>query len=237
MKEENDKINFKENKDGNVVVTIKEIDGTEHNCNLFYNKEKDFQQQFKIFKNRKKCSTVISALLIAITLACVNGINNYKKEVDAKKIEDEQRKNSFEFNIENTNLTIVSAFFKEALEDLEAIKDNNLAVENIYKSMYNELVLAEKENYAEHIKEGAKLASNAGIYFGVGKYEKYLNAKNIAGEIYFPLSSAIPAYSEEELVGNIVIIYLPNDTTPYVSESELEEFRNVQEIDSYIHTL
>ena len=163
---------------------------------------------------------------------------NYKKEIDAKKIEDEQRKIGFENNIDSSDLTIVSIFFKEALNDLEVTKDNNIGTKNAYNILQNKLILIEKENdYPTYIKEGSKLFSEVGIYFGVGKYEKYLNAKSINGEVYFPLETAIPSYSEEELVGNIIITYLPNDPTPYVSESELEEFTKSKEIKKYINKL
>lgn len=238
MTEEKDRCDIKENKDGSAQIVIKDMDGIEHHCNLFYNREKDFKQKFEFFKTKIKCSTVISSLLIAIILACVNGVINYKKEIDAKKIEDEQRKIGFENNIDSSDLTIVSIFFKEALNDLEVTKDNNIGTKNAYNILQNKLILIEKENdYPTYIKEGSKLFSEVGIYFGVGKYEKYLNAKSINGEVYFPLETAIPSYSEEELVGNIIITYLPNDPTPYVSESELEEFTKSKEIKKYINKL
>lgn len=242
MIEENDKPMIKENNDGSAQIVIKDMDGIEHHCNLFYNREKDFKQNFKFFKTKIKCNTVISSLITAVLFTSifylVDGIKNSMRETDEKKIEDEKIKNSLEFNIDNADKIVVKKFFDEALTDLEAIKDNNQETLNIYNKIHSKLILLEKENdYLTAIIEGSKLFSEANIYFGVGKYEKYLNAKNINGEVYFPLETAIPSYSEEELVGNIIITYLPNDTTPYVSESELEEFKKSKEIKSYINKL
>ena len=42
---------------------------------------------------------------------------------------------------------------------------------------------------------------------------------------------------EEDLVGNIIITYLPNDLTPYISANELEEFKKSKEIKNYINKL
>lgn len=242
MIEENDKPMIKENSDGSAQIIIKDKDGIEHHCNLFYNRKKDFKQKFKVFKIKVRSSTMISTLLTAILLTCifylVDGIKDSMRETHEKKIEDEKTKNSLEFNIDNADKIVVKKFFDEALTDLEAIKDNNQETLNIYNTIHSKLILLEKENdYLTYIIEGSKLFSEANIYFGVGKYEKYLNAKSINGEVYFPLETAIPSYSEEELVGNIIITYLPNDTTPYVSESELEEFKKSKEIKSYINKL
>ena len=72
MREENDKYIIKENSDGSTLITIKDIDGIEHHCNLFYNREKNFKQKLNIFKTKMTCSTMISSLLTAIVLSCVS---------------------------------------------------------------------------------------------------------------------------------------------------------------------
>lgn len=242
MREENDKYIIKENSDGSTLITIKDIDGIEHHCNLFYNREKNFKQKLNIFKTKMTCSTMISSLLTAIVLSCVSVLvdktKDYMKELNAKKIEDEKTKSSLEFNINSADKVVVKKFFDEALTDLETIKDNNRETINTYNTIHSKLILLEKENdYLTYIIEGSKLFSEANIYFGVGKYEKYLNAKSIDGEVYFPLESAIPNYMEEDLVGNIIITYLPNDLTPYISANELEEFKKSKEIKNYINKL
>lgn len=230
MKEEYDKIDVKYNEDGTAFVIHKDDGKIYH---LVNNKTFNFKQKCFIGREPKRGKVNVPALLVAILMA--SGILTYYKSrelksiLDAQKKEREITKNSLDYYIENKDIIIVKMFFDEALSDLDLVKENNLEAENVYKAMYSELCLAEKENYALHIKEGAKMASDAGIYFGIDQYEKYLNAKVVNGEVYFPLASVFPSSSQEEIVGEIVITYLHEDTTPYVSASSLQEYKQNKE--------
>lgn len=241
---EETKVHMKENKDAGVIITTEDSNGP-HFYHIIVNHTTDFNQKYKSGRRGLNGKVVIPSLLIAIVLSSgIYGVSKvvqegkeYINDKDAKKLEEEKIKNNLSYIIDDADLTIVRAFLDEVLCDLDDVRNSNLATENVYKNMYNELLLAEKSDYAFHIKEGAKQASVANIYFGVGKYEKYLHAKNYNGVIYFPLEDALPSYSLEEISGDIVITYLPSDTTPYVSAADLEEFKKSREIENYMKSL
>lgn len=240
-KVKNSQIIIKEQKDGVITIISKNDEGVS-TYNLFVNKNIDFKQKFKSKITGIKGNVVVGALITTILIAAniygINKVIDFKEKKNDEELEETRIKNNLSYNIDNEDISIVREFLDEVLYDLAEVKDNNLEASNAYKAMYNELILAETTNeYAFHIKEGAKQASIANIYFGVGKYKKYLNAKRSNGEIYFPFVDALPTYSLEEVAGVLVITYLPYDNTPYVSVKELEDFNKSQEIKAYINSL
>ena len=226
MKEKNDQIIIEESQIHNFVI----------------NDQVASKKRFQVIRKGISGRVIPSLLLVALlSISTYSGINLflYKKDLKNKNMEEDRIKKNLERNINNADLAVVKMFFLEALDDLEIMQDSNLVAKNAYPEMCDIMISLEKseniDEYAQNIKSGAILASAGDIYFGAGKYEKYLYAKNYEGEIFFPLAIALPNYQEEDLFGSITITYLPDDLTPYVSSLELMEFTKQKEIKKNIY--
>lgn len=235
-----DKIKIEYNNDGSATVIVKEEDHT-YTCNLF--KKKNIEnKKYNVSRKKSFGNVVVASLLTAIVLSCGLYDINYVREVKKARQEDENNlRNKIGNNqINNVDIQIVKSYVYELLNDLSNSSEDNLEAKNMYKNLYSKLIATSDyslQEYEDCIREIASETNDTNFSFGIGKYKKYLHAKNYNGVIYFPLEDALPSYSLEEISGDIVITYLHDDITPYVSASDVEEFKKNKEIENYMKSL
>lgn len=182
---------------------------------LIYNRPKNVRINEQYYPSKKKTKlkkgkvkrvflTVSAIALIGSSVWCTKEII---KTVNETKKDFNDAKDNLSNNIYSTDYEILKAFTMEVSDDLSHSENvNNPAISNVLNNLNRYISAAEAKEYdatealangnieqadelnqskLDAIREAVSDLGDANIYFGAGDYDKYDNAKNIDGEIYF----------------------------------------------------